>query len=135
VQPAVLFNVQIQGRLDGSKQVLDELETEVYYEMANLFPKHTGLPFVVWVSVRGGSRHDVRVKVSLGPKVQLSELISVGIRPSVHLIGADETVISTCHFEMLTEWIELNREAIIKYWNEEIDTVDLVAAIRPLVRP
>jgi hypothetical protein len=30
--------------------------------MANLGEKHTGLPFVVWISVRGGARHDVRLK-------------------------------------------------------------------------
>ena len=28
-------------------------EIEAPFEMANLFPKHTGLPFVVWISVRG----------------------------------------------------------------------------------
>src|ERR1041384_506167 len=33
------------------------------FEMANLFSKHTGLPFVVWISYRGAARHDVRVKV------------------------------------------------------------------------
>lgn len=39
---------------------------EAPFELANLFPKHTGLPFVVWISARGGARHDVRVKVSRG---------------------------------------------------------------------
>ena len=106
-------------------------EEEACYEMANLFPKHTGLPFVVWVSIRGRARHDVRVRVSLGSKVQPDDFISVGIRPAVHVIDGDGAMIPY-QLGLLTEWIELNRETILQYWNEEIDTVDLAAAIRPV---
>jgi hypothetical protein len=35
---------------------------------ANLSPKRTGLPFVVWISPKAGAAHDVRVTVSKGPK-------------------------------------------------------------------
>jgi hypothetical protein len=38
-------------------------EAEAPYEMANLTPRMTGLPMVVWVSHCGRARHDVRVKV------------------------------------------------------------------------
>ena len=37
------------------------IEAEAPYEMANLTPRMTGLPMVVWVSHRGRARHDVRV--------------------------------------------------------------------------
>jgi hypothetical protein len=106
-------------------------EEEAYCEMGNLFPKHTGLPFVVWVLIRGRARHDVRVKVLLGSKGQPGDLISVGIRPDVHVIEGDGTM-RPYQLGLLTEWIDLNREAILQYWNEEIDTVDLAAAIRPV---
>ena len=76
--------------------------------MANLFPKHTGLPFVVWLSIRGESRIDDR--------------------PAVHLIEGEGTI-SPYHLSLLTEWINLNRETILQYWNEAIDTVDLAAGI------
>ena len=36
-------------------------------EMANLYPRDTGLPMTVWVSPRGRARHDARVKVCLTP--------------------------------------------------------------------
>lgn len=55
--------------------------------MANLSPKRTGLPFVVWISPKAGSPHDVRVKVSRGPKVNPGDLISVAIRPEVRVVG------------------------------------------------
>ena len=40
------------------------VETEDLYTMSNLSPRRTGLPFVVWISPKGGALHDVRVKVS-----------------------------------------------------------------------
>ena len=39
--------------------VSDEL-----YEMANLYPRTTGLPMTVWVSPRGHARHDVWIEVN-----------------------------------------------------------------------
>ena len=35
--------------------------SEAPFEMANLFSKHTGLPFVVWISYKGSAQHDIRV--------------------------------------------------------------------------
>ena len=102
---------------------------ESFYEVANLFPRHTGLPFVVWISVRGGARHDVRVKVAPGPKAQSSDMVSVGLRPDVHVV---EGTIDGPDLELLIQWIELNRDALVRYWNEEIDTVDVVSAIRAI---
>jgi hypothetical protein len=34
------------------------------FEMANLRPERTGLPFVVFISQRGGARRDVRIKLA-----------------------------------------------------------------------
>lgn len=102
-------------------------DSEGLYEMANLFPKHTGLPFVVWMSVRGGARHDVRVKVSPGPRAIASEMVSVAIRPEVHVV---EGQLSGSDLAVLTQWIDLNRDVLLKYWEGEIDTKDALDAIR-----
>ena len=59
---------------------------EAPFEMSNLFPKHTGLPFTVWISVQGGARHDVRVKVSRTPKATPQNMVSVAIRPRVRVV-------------------------------------------------
>jgi hypothetical protein len=104
---------------------------ESLFEMANLSPKRTGLPFVVWISPRAGAPHDVRVKVSKGPKVHPSELISVTVRPDVHVVGAGE--MSARDLAMLQKWIELNRDVIIKYWDGEIEyTEDAIAELKPI---
>jgi len=97
------------------------------FEMANLFSKHTGLPFVVWISYRGAARHDVRVKVSASPKVLPSQMTTVAIRPGVHVIEGE---MSSGDLALLTKWIELNRDVLLQYWEGDIDTKDAIDAIR-----
>ena len=42
---------------DLKTQETETAEAELY-EMANLYPRTTGLPMTVWVSPRGNARHD-----------------------------------------------------------------------------
>jgi len=102
-------------------------ESEGLFEMANLFPRHTGLPFVVWISYKGGAKHDVRVKVSHGPKALPSEMVSVAMRPHVHVV---EGKLNASDLALLTKWIELNHDVLLKYWEGEIDTKDAIDAIK-----
>lgn len=103
--------------------------TEAPYEMANLFPKHTGLPFVVWISIRGGARHDVRVKVSQNANATPEEMISVGVRPSPWIVAGE---LPSADWDKLYRWIELNKETLIAYWYGEIDTQDALEALKKL---
>ncbi len=102
-------------------------DSEAFYEMANLFPKHTGMRFVVWMSYRGGAQHDVPVKVSPGPKAIPSEMVSVAIRPHVRVV---EGKMNASDLALLTKWIELNHEVLLRYWEGEIDTKDAMDSIR-----
>jgi len=105
-------------------------EEDDFFDMSNLSGKETGLPFVVWISPSMGAPHDVRVKVSLGPKVHKSELVSVAIRPEVRVVGGS---FDTANLRLLRKWIELNYDTIVKYWDGEIEsTKDAIAAIRPI---
>jgi len=104
-------------------------EGEGLFEMANLSPMRTGLPFVVWISPKAGAPHDVRVKVSKGPKVHSSELVAVAIRPDVHVVGGGK--MSAHDLALLCKWVELNRDVIIKYWDGDIEyTEDAIAALK-----
>jgi hypothetical protein len=99
---------------------------EAPFEMANLFPKHTSLPFVVWISYRGGARHDVRIKVSHNTKAMPSNMISVAIRPYIHIV---EGTMDSGEFDQLRQWIERNRVVLIAYWDGVIDTQDALEAL------
>lgn len=103
---------------------------EALFEMANISPKRTGLPFVVWISPQAGAPHDVRVKVSRGPKVHSSELVSVAIRPEVHVVAGK---LNAHDLALLRKWVELNRDVIVKYWDGDIEyTEDAIAALKPI---
>jgi len=108
-------------------------ESAGLFEMANLSPKRTGLPFVVWISPKAGAPHDVRVKISKGPKVNPTELISVAIRPDVHVVGSGN--VDAHDLALLKKWLALNQEVIIKYWDGEIEyTEDAIAALKPVTK-
>lgn len=96
------------------------------FEMTNLLPKDTGLPFVVWISNKVGATHDVRVRVTWTAKAILAEMISVGIRPHVHVV---EGLLDSGELELLATWIEKNYGTLISYWEGDIDTQDALGAL------
>jgi hypothetical protein len=112
---------------------MSEAETEEFYEMANLYPKHTGLPMVIWVSERGHAQHDVRVKVSTkhGDRMNIHDTAVVGVRPASVLAG----VLRPADRQAVFQWITLNEKALVDYWNRVIDTVDLVQGLKSLPNP
>lgn len=56
-------------------------------------------------------------------------MASVAIRPNVHLVAGQ---ISSGDLALLTGWIELNREVLLRYWDGDIDTKEAIDAIRPI---
>ena len=98
--------------------------------MANLRPERTGLPFVVFISQKGGARHDVRVKVAPGPRVRPSEMATVALRPDVRVIRGS---LDAADLALLRQWIELNRDVLLQYWEGLIEyTEDALAALQPI---
>jgi len=112
------------------KPTKEAAEGQATYEMANLRPERTGLPFVVFISQKGGARHDVRVKVARGAKVRPSEMATVAVRPRPRVIRG---ALDPDDLALLTEWIELNRGVLVDYWNGDIEyTEDAISALRQL---
>ena len=109
----------------------EALENEDLFEMANLFPSTTGLPMTVWVSPRGNARHDVRVKVNMthGNQMNVANTAVVGVRPAPHVIAGrlapeDERAV--------LQWVALNADALVEYWDGQIDTIQLGQRLKPL---
>jgi hypothetical protein len=101
--------------------------------MANLRPERTGLPFVVFISQRGGARHDLRVKIARGAKVRPSEMVTVAIRPNVRVIRGR---LDPRDLALLERWISRNFDTLLKYWDGDIEyTEDVIAAIVPVSAP
>src|SRR5437764_8735331 len=99
------------------------------FEMANLYPRTTGLPMTIWVSPRGNARHDVRIKVNMthGDQMTVDNTAVVGVRPAPHLVAGrlsapDQTVVFN--------WITLNAAVIVAYWDGTIDTAELIQSLK-----
>ncbi|MGH7037253.1 MAG: hypothetical protein ACREFK_00845 [Stellaceae bacterium] len=111
----------------------NETGGQALFDMANLRPERTGLPFVVFISQRGGARHDVRIKLARAPKVRSAEMITVAVRPTPRVVRGKMTA---HEFDLLKRWIALNRDVLVNYWNGTIEyTEDVLAALRPLSDP
>ena len=133
-----MYDMPIRATIDATDdpapQRLDpgaeKPEGQALFEMANLRPERTGLPFVVFISQKGGARHDVRVKVAHGARVRSSDMVTVAIRPSVRVVRGK---LDPSDLAQLSRWIDLNRETLIKYWDGVIEyTEDALTALRPV---
>lgn len=103
---------------------------EAPFEMANLRPERTGLPFVIFVSQQGGARHGPRIKISPLPHYNADEAVTVTLEKPPRALGP----VDKRDLELVAQWIELNREAIEGYWDGTIAyTEDLLAQIRPVL--
>ncbi len=105
--------------------------TEAPFEMANLPPRLTGLPMVVWVSERGNAPQDVRVKVCgvHGERTQWNNTASVAVRPLPHLAAGQ---LSPADLAVVSDWIRLNEAVLVDYWEQRIFTDELVSRLQKL---
>jgi hypothetical protein len=112
-------------------QQVREPESDELFEMANLFPRTTGLPMTVWVSPRGNARHDVRVKVNMthGNQVTISNPALVRVRPTLQVIMGQ---LSSNDEQAVFEWVSLNADALVEYWEGRIDTIQLGQTLKRL---
>jgi hypothetical protein len=107
------------------------ITSDELFEMANLYPRTTGLPMTVWVGPRGNARHDVRIKVNIshGNQMNVDNTAVVGVRPVPHLIAGR---LSSQDQRLVFEWVGLNAAAIIAYWDGDIDTAELIQTLKRL---
>ena len=106
-------------------------EADELYEMANLYPAETGLPMTVWVSPRGRARHDVRVKVnrSHGNRMTITNTAIVAVRPLPRLVTGR---LAPADEQAVFQWVKLNEDALVAYWNGLIGTIELARRLQPL---
>jgi hypothetical protein len=105
---------------------------EDFFDTANLSPTLTGLPMVVWISEHGRARHDARVKVSLvhGRRAHPDQTASVSVRPAVDVIAGRP--LDPRDLTLVRQWIELNRDTILAYWNGDLLTDEVIARLVPI---
>lgn len=112
------------------EQILYEAsEDEMMFEMANLLPKRTGLKYQIWYSAKIPG-HNPKIKVDLNDGYFLS------IQIETHEVkGAVDKILSK-DLKKIFEWIELNEDVLLRYWNEahkgKIDTAEMDTLLKPV---
>ena len=119
-----------QGRLMSEHaRAWNEPPGQATFEMANLRPRTTGLPFVVFISQRGNAQHDVRVKVSPGPRVQANAMGVYAVRPFRHESGPR---LSPKDEADLARWVGVDENVLVGFWNADIEYTE--DAIEQLIK-
>ena len=97
--------------------------------MVSVRRKHTGIPNTIFLSTRGHGRHAARIKVAINLPDSLNAASSTAsmLIHDYRVIGA---TMPPRLVEELKQWIDLNRDALMAYWNEEIDTAELLERLR-----
>jgi hypothetical protein len=110
----------------------ETVESDDIFHMTNLSPRMTGLPMSVWVSPRGNARHDARIKVNMthGRQMKIDNTAVVSVHPAPRVIAGR---LSSADQRAVAEWIGLNAQAIIDYWDEKLDTDQLLERLRPVM--
>jgi hypothetical protein len=121
---------EISRQATDPEEVVESDEKDLF-EMANLYPDTTGLPMTVWVSPRGTARHDVRVKVNMthGDQMNVRNTAVVAVRPTPRLISGR---LSRADTQAVFQWLTLNTDALVAYWDGRIDTARMVQALKAL---
>jgi hypothetical protein len=103
-------------------------------DMANFRGDSTGLPMVVHLYAGSGGPHAMRVKASkkYGDKLpQDSGMFAIAPHKNMAVIG-NTGDIKNADIEILKTWIKLNLDILDKYWNGDVDTLELVKNLKKI---
>ena len=107
------------------------LITADLYEMANLDGRDTGLKYSVFVSSKGGAKHECRVKVSnIRGKNANQDCFVISLKDLEVCEGICK--LNSDDLEAVKWWIHRNRFPILDLWKGVISTGEFFRRIRPL---
>ncbi len=112
------------GFVDRAGEDDDEAE-----DMVSLRKNLTGVENTIFVSTKGYARHAARIKIAIDPPDTLS-----ATSKSTSMAIADYRImgeyVEPRIAEQAKQFIERNREALLSYWNCEIDTAELIKRLK-----
>jgi hypothetical protein len=117
----------------GMSETLDDLTED--WAAVKLIPLRTGLPRAVWITENQGYPHDVRVKVSRlrSGRGTWLDALSVTVRPTCEeIVPAGQPELPAADLALVRQWVELNRDVIIDFWDGAIDYLEAGARLQKL---
>jgi hypothetical protein len=105
--------------------ILDALANAEAEDMASLRKERTGVDNTIFVSTKGYAQHAPRIKIAVDPPHSLNAT-SKTASMAIHNYSITGEHPPSHVVEQAKQFIERNREALLLYWNCEIDTDQLV---------
>jgi hypothetical protein len=105
-------------------------EEEMAGHMVSLRKKRTGIDNTLFASTKGFGWHAPRIKIAIDPP-SLNETTS-GASMALHDFSTVGAYIPRDILEQLKTFIELNRDALLDYWEAKIDTDDFLERLKPI---
>ena len=112
--------------------LLDELaEVELLEEMVSYRKDATGIDNTIFISPRGQTRHAPRIKVAINPPDSLNPSTSTA-SIAIHDGSVPAENIKPALHRQLMQFIDLNRDLLLDYWDYRVDTRELDRRLKPL---
>jgi hypothetical protein len=112
----------------------DELaERELLEEMVSYRKDVTGIDQTVFISPKGHTRHGPRIKIAIDPPDTVDprgKTASIAINDAVVVAGESVPAVV---LDQIRRFIDLNRVALLDYWEYRIDTEQLRRRLKPIV--
>ena len=134
--PASFFNALRAGHAVhvpelGGTVALVEADEEVE-DMVSLRSERTGVENTIFVSTKGYAEHAPGIKIAVDPPHTFnatSKSASMAIHD--HSIRGESVAPNIA--EQAKQFIDLNREVLLDYWECKIDTAQLIERLKPIL--
>ena len=120
---------------------IEQEDDDFMFRLGNLSKHRTGLPVVVWIETNMGMKHvSPRVLFTnptssfLQPGDKADSLIPVSLDPEKPKVLLEDVIIyvSTLELEAIKKWIVKNYRPLIRHWNMEIDSSEVISELQKL---
>jgi hypothetical protein len=127
-----LREVNARGVQPGEvKLFLGALEEDEAGHMVSIVKKRSGIDDTLFASTRGNSRQAARIKIAVDPPNSLNETCK-GASMALHDFSTVGAYMAPSLVEQVKTFIELNRDALLAYWDATIDTETMLERLKPV---
>ena len=100
-------------------------------DAVSLRPEKTGVENTVFVSTKGYAEHAPRIKIAVDPPHTFNAT-SKSASMAIHDHSIRGESVAPHIAEQAKRFIDLNREALLDYWEFKIDTAQLIERLKPI---
>jgi hypothetical protein len=117
-----------------SAVVFAEGEIDEAEDMVSLRKGRTGVENTLFVSTKGYARHAPRIKIAIDPPDSLNPAAKTAAM-AIHDYAIAGAQMPPDLVEQAKRFIERNRAPLLDYWDNKIDTPELIERLRSIANP